>query len=395
MKKLKRWPIVVMSTAVFVLSELALPSLPMSSMSSVFAGGWDEMNAPENMHLPENLRNAEFRFDYQFDRNTTEGFLAGDKIPWSDSYWPSYKGGLAHRYKVDKLPHRFLSKKQLGQMEQKEINNLSPAEKIDIYYGDYGYLFTRSELARTAEMCNHPDGSEWEGLCHGWASAAINYPEPRPVVMTNRDGIKIPFGSSDMKALLSYFQGEVCRGEEHMAGGRCEEVFPNIADGAAFEDINSGAFHVIITNLIGRAQQGFVMDRTTDQQVWNQPVFGYSYRILEENLQPDLNLCDSRTKKEVVVEMDVHWVAEIGASDEYYHGSEQEKDSLTLSTYKYTLELDGQEKIVGGRWLDDSQQNHPDFVWMKSREVFCKYPKWEKLAEIYNCASKYTGTHSW
>lgn len=35
--------------------------------------------------------------------------------------------------------------------------------------------------------------------------AALEYAQPNPVVLTNADGIQIPFGASDVKALLTYY----------------------------------------------------------------------------------------------------------------------------------------------------------------------------------------------
>jgi hypothetical protein len=50
------------------------------------------------------------------------------------------------------------------------------------------------------------------GLCHGWAPASITYAEPKPITVTNADGITIPFGSSDIKAQLTYFAAEYAQG---------------------------------------------------------------------------------------------------------------------------------------------------------------------------------------
>jgi hypothetical protein len=42
-------------------------------------------------------------------------------------------------------------------------------------------------------------------------------------------------------------------------------------------DMNPGTWHVVVSNLMGLRQQGFVLDQTFDDEVWNQP--GWSYRI--------------------------------------------------------------------------------------------------------------------
>ena len=55
------------------------------------------------------------------------------------------------------------------------------------------------------------DEPAWAGYCHGWAPAANRFEEPLPVTVRNADGVEIPFGSSDVKALLTYFEAEVVR----------------------------------------------------------------------------------------------------------------------------------------------------------------------------------------
>ena len=80
------------------------------------------------------------------------------------------------------------------------LKALSPAEKYDIFMGKFSYPTVKFEWARTS--ASHP---QWYGLCHGWAPAAIVYDEPNPVTLTGPSGVKVPFGSSDVKALLTHF----------------------------------------------------------------------------------------------------------------------------------------------------------------------------------------------
>ena len=48
------------------------------------------------------------------------------------------------------------------------------------------------------------------------------------------------------------------------------------------EDTNPGAFHVVLTNFIGRLNRSFIIDKTRDLEVWNQPVYSYESKILKE-----------------------------------------------------------------------------------------------------------------
>lgn len=47
----------------------------------------------------------------------------------------------------------------------------------------------------------------WLTICLQWAPASMFFKQPNPVTITSPDGIKVPFGSSDVKALLIYFTG--------------------------------------------------------------------------------------------------------------------------------------------------------------------------------------------
>ncbi|NBX17181.1 MAG: hypothetical protein EBR09_07440, partial [Proteobacteria bacterium] len=66
--------------------------------------------------------------------------------------------------------------------------------------GRFDFPTVQSERRRTS-----PAAAAWEGLCHGWAPASLEFNEPEPVTVTGENNIKIPFGSSDIKALLSWY----------------------------------------------------------------------------------------------------------------------------------------------------------------------------------------------
>lgn len=85
-------------------------------------------------------------------------------------------------------------------MTSTDIARLSPAEKFDFLNGPYYYPL-KAEVEKLAAY----DAESWEGICHGRAPASMNHNEPRPKILRNPDGIKIYFGSADIKAILSYY----------------------------------------------------------------------------------------------------------------------------------------------------------------------------------------------
>jgi len=115
-------------------------------------------------------------------------------------------GGISHRYlshDPQDFRYQLYTLEELKQMSAEQLKLLSPAEKYDIYVGRYDYPTVHSEWKRT-----HPTDASWFGLCHGWAPASLVFKNPNTTTLTNLDGITIPFGSSDIKAYLTYFSAE-------------------------------------------------------------------------------------------------------------------------------------------------------------------------------------------
>ena len=260
---------------------------------------WNQRNNPYII----NSAHINKLYDYQYENLKKYNELTF--TPWTDDYWPTYKGGISYRwnnmsvdwYSVEKYSYDILKEDEVKNVM---ISELSPAEKYDIFIQRYDFALThyerkRTNILKTVEGHDEYDSEykipTWEGLCHGWAPATLLYKNPKPVSIKNEDGIEVDFGSSDIKALLTFFLhyerspqtkflGERCNTsfselEELRASGEIsEEEYQRrlIADGCA--DINPGAFHVIIANEI-EEDRGFIIDITRDQEVWNQPVFAY------------------------------------------------------------------------------------------------------------------------
>jgi hypothetical protein len=82
--------------------------------------------------------------------------------PWSDTYWPSYLSGIAHRWNSatpNDFKYKTLSLAQLKNASAATLKQLSPAEKLDILSARYDYPTVRSEWQRTS-----PQDATWEGV---------------------------------------------------------------------------------------------------------------------------------------------------------------------------------------------------------------------------------------
>ena len=85
----------------------------------------------------------------------------------------------------------------------------------------------------------------------------------------NPDGIRIPFGSSDIKALVSYYYANGFISNTHQMGRRCYED-GNRSD--CEEDLNAGAFHIVLVNKIALRNEGIIIDLKRGLEVWNHPI---------------------------------------------------------------------------------------------------------------------------
>jgi hypothetical protein len=242
-------------------------------------------------------------------------------------------------------------------MSEGQLRQLSPAEKYDIYTGRWDFPLVQSERARTS-----PTAAPWAGLCHGWSPASFNFPEPHPVTLTSPQGIAVPFGSSDVKALLSYAQQKSPYAAPlRMLGGRCDidlSANPEAALDPQCRDTNAGSFHLVIANRIGLRNQPLVADMTRGNQVWNHPIYAFKSKILGESLAVAAGAAPG-TVKMVRVSTTLTFIDEYGPQ----WGAEPWSPTapqVRSQTFHYLLELDAEGRIIGGEWRDEVR---PDFLW--------------------------------
>jgi hypothetical protein len=257
------------------IAALALPlaiaaGCSKAPVTSTTKEAWDGANDP--LHLATN-------YERRLSALPTSGQAA--RAPWSDTYWPTTDGGVAARWQlsgggVNNYTPPTYAEVQTWTLAQRAL--LSPAEKYDIYLGRYDYPLVAYERQRTAGV-----HQGWEGLCHGWAPAALAFDEPKSVLLTGAGNIQIPFAASDIKALMILVQGQFPNVNSYSAGARCNVDLngrPDLAANPECRDINAGTFHIVLANQLGLAHQGFVADVTRDYQVWNQPISAFSTQLL-------------------------------------------------------------------------------------------------------------------
>jgi hypothetical protein len=352
---------------------------------TVCAELFNRPNHPDNFS-----RIAGISLIHQFDVLPANGHLSDPRLGWSESYWPSNKGGIAYRWNhPDPQPFRYklYSQRELQNMSSEELSRLSPAELYDIANDDFNYTLTRSTLRKYS-----PRDLWWEGICHGWAQAASHYPEPAPVTVTTKSGLKVPFGSSDVKALLAMHEAYNFGGKFAFVGVRCKasgkvegegderdrNPFPpseEMAESPDCRDVNAGAFHLVISNMLGILGKGFVADIDRYGDVWNQPITGYRTQIIsEEDLTGDHVANGIHRRVRVQMEMTYgeelkFYTPELAAAGARNFVSKMPvtrtaAQKFLSKKYAYIVELDRNNNVIGGEWISGTR---PDFLWMYER----------------------------
>lgn len=311
--------------------------------------------------------------------------------PWSDSYWPTYRGLIATRYGDSRMPNTkswpthynfYLSHPSDSYVYSGRVDQLSPAEKYDLLIGDRNWTLTKHMWSKGQRYMNqYGFVPSWTGICHGWAAAAqVGIPNPNSyiTVMDVTQTRAIKFNPFDIQALVSYLWSNPM-GEDLFTGRRCRNSRPNkkdgrILDGACFDN-NPMTWHLGIVNRVGALGKSFVMDSSYGSEVWNYPVDSYkvSYfnpaslefsAVLEDSVvslqnfpqDPYRSFRGPQARYIVGVVMDVFYPGAIAP-----HTGIPSKQLLESERYIYDLELDANLNVVGGEW---HSEDHPDFIWL-------------------------------
>lgn len=318
------------------------PTDPRSSLAPSNVRRAPDMGSIDGVNTTEFLFEG---FEKRFDALPTEGRT--EKTPWSGYYWAKNKGGISYRWQTNES-HTYASptREMVASMSRDDIAKLSPSEKYDLLVGDYQYPLTFGTKSR-----NSANEAGWTGYCHGWAQAAIHFDEPEPVSMVNPDGIEIPFSSADIKALLTFYQGEVIRAPSNLSFSRpmnsigINSPGVNARDSRSY-DLNPGSFHMLLGNLLGKGT-AFGIDCDNGAQKWNQPVHAFTSEVVERR-SPDKR-AGSEAVTELVIRSNVTYTMEIDPQHE--SAAERGNQYNKTETYAYTVELDANGEIVGGQWL--------------------------------------------
>lgn len=246
----------------------------------------------------------------------------------------------------------------------------------------------------------------WEGICHGWATAAGIVPRPRKSVTFNLpDGRKLKFYPDDLKGLAAMLwansliqdgkynpvdeksQNLVAEnGEKAVTGGiimqglRCNDKKPKKDEWGRFYDaapdffskkleprcvgVHPATWHMGLVNIIGNQGRSFIVERKVKAAVDNHPMSSYKMEFFNPNTGDYGTLADSVrpvTEDDQFLDFrngDATMIVGVKTTMVYMDWETPERrstDSEAVDSPKdvemlYDLELDADGNIVGGQW---------------------------------------------
>ncbi|TDH69904.1 hypothetical protein CCR75_002104 [Bremia lactucae] len=300
-------------------------------------------------------------------------------IPWPGPYWPTSEDSINVKYNRGQPSAAEKYAKAFGLDVNAFMNKVSQTNGIDsmshrrrcVSDRDCSSLKDNSSCAiRTGKRSGYCIPT-WYGICHAWAPAAMLEPEPQCAV-THRGVI---FQPTDLKALLTNVYDDaliatVFTGTRFNGGPDSIDTYGRHVNGA-HRDLNPAFFHIVVANLLGTLNTTFIVDVTAGVEVWNQPVRGFKvYETtalsLQEAAQTFYGLkrypWNVAARSIVYMKTRLSWVYET-YTDGGLVQSGQVDEYTTGAYYTYLLELDARGIIIGGEWVYESENNHPDFIW--------------------------------
>jgi hypothetical protein len=226
-------------------------------------------------------------------------------------------------------------------------------EKYDLAIGDTEKKASTWEKQKTDALVN----VKWAGHCNGWAAASVLTDEPKRDVVYNN----VLFTVDDIKALLiESYQSSFGK----TVGKRCNNTdikydnYGRMIDEDC-RDVSPAAFHILLTNFLGRFQKPIIVDVEANHEVWNSPIVSYDIKIMQ-------NLSVTEVTTWLTGQPSRTYTWNPNAILWTYFQTQVVFSDGNKKIYEYILERNNNGNIIGGEWFRESKSNHPDFIWRPS-----------------------------
>ncbi|KAF1788875.1 Transglutaminase elicitor [Phytophthora cactorum] len=280
------------------------------------------------------------------------------KLPTSAVYKPSPWAGAAWQVYQDSINYKW------------NKDQPSPAEKYATAFDLDVKAFMNNVSAQ-----NGVDGRNYRAACT--SNKECFDPNVDTVcAQLPRDVQRVTFQPLDIKALITLvYDGantsSVFTGSRYSGNNDSIDEYGGHTD-YSYRDLNPGYFHIAATNLLGLLNTTFIIDRDAGTEVWNHPVVGF--KVYEQTTMTPEKAAqtfyglqeypwNNASKSIVYTKSRLSWI-----NDTYTDGglvaSGLNENFTVGADYDYLLELDEGEEIIGGEWLNESNDIHPDFLWL-------------------------------
>lgn len=264
----------------------------------------------------------------------------------------------------------------------------------------------------------------WEGVCHGWSTAAGNVPRPRKTVSFKLpNGKTLKFFPDDMKALVSYLWANSLvqdprtynKQKDTFSGGgilsqglKCNDNFPKKDPwGRIYDDkpdeaskeleprcvgVHPALWHLGLVNVIGKQGRSFVVERKISKGVDNHPMYGYKATYFnpytgeyDEPLSSKVVKITDEDQFKAFRNKEATHVVGVRLTMTYINWKrakrlpidDESMDSTRDIDMIYDLELNKNGDIVGGQWratetgrgnMFNAERKQPDFFWVVTKD---------------------------
>jgi hypothetical protein len=237
--------------------------------------------------------------------------------PWCGQYWAYRHDGIAVTNKLGRFPDALSPAEKLDELlgrkakiEREKLDawrscalaswsacqNLADTERARCLRDSAKQRKHRAcakgftvDTAYEWEVVNHGRGAfgwdRWWGHSNGWAAAAVLFSEPvKPVTLQG-----VTFTVADVKALLTEALMDVNIAADGWFGCRYNGPGETLSSPAcptaqdAYEDVTPQELLSAFSKHIGDNQHAVIIDRNTDVEVWNHPVWKYEVRDCRES----------------------------------------------------------------------------------------------------------------
>ncbi len=328
----------------------------------------DEQEALYNYYF----RDQGYRYETKLGSLKKEASVPSWRIPYSAAIHPESSGGLSSlrrgtarpvgvglfgrgRQAGRRAPGSAASRRATGPLPTRRATGGSALSAYDRAFNGGQDLADAFEIRRImgTDRALFPllrmrmNSESWEGYCSGFTASTIKHPEPvNPVDAGDVGGTPgVVLQPDEIKALLSAIYNRTS-----------DDSFlflspPSGRDGGP----NMGTFHLALTNYVGQAGCPVGIDRTKGQTSWNNPIYAYKVASIGDAVTRE-----GIQYRDVVTTVTYSFYGLDSTRQTDRETGARVGNRKQSMTFRYTLALDDEGRIIGGRAKNDSGH----FLWI-------------------------------